>query len=133
MKAFVTVVRLKSFTKAAAQLSISPSGLSRAIANLETHTRTRLLNRTTRHVSLAEGARDYFTTCSDLLDRLRDSEQRLLEDRDTPTGVIRVLSHPVRYRGGTTANHREISPEHAGFEHRVEHSRRPRAARARRA
>lgn len=100
MKAFVTVVRLESFTKAATQLSISPSGLSRAIANLETHTRTRLLNRTTRHVSLAEGARDYFTTCSDLLDRLRDSEQRLLEDRDTPTGVIRVLAHPFAIEAG---------------------------------
>jgi len=100
MKAFVTVVRLESFTKAATQLSISPSGLSRAIANLETHTRTRLLNRTTRHVSLAEGARDYFTTCSDLLDRLLDSEQRLLEDRDTPTGVIRVLAHPFAIEAG---------------------------------
>jgi len=102
IKAFVTVVRLESFTKASTQLSMAPSVLSRAIANLETHTRTKLLNRSTRHVSLAEGARDYLTTCSDLLDRLRDSEQRLLADRDTQTGVIRVLAHPFAIETGLT-------------------------------
>jgi DNA-binding transcriptional LysR family regulator len=100
IKAFVTIARLESFTKAATQLGMLPSALSGAIANLETHTRTKLLNRSTRHVSLAEGARDYFTTCSDLLDRLRDSEQRLLEDRDTQTGVIRVLAHPFAIEAG---------------------------------
>ena len=102
IKAFVTIVRLESFTKAATQLGMSRSVLSRAIVNLETHTRTKLLNRSTRHVSLAEGARDYFATCSHLLDRLRDSEQRLLADRDTQTGVIRVLAHPFAIEAGLT-------------------------------
>jgi hypothetical protein len=67
IRAFVTIAKTGSFTNAADVLGVSRGYLSRAISDLEAHTRTRLLNRTTRRVTLAEGAREYFETCSKLV------------------------------------------------------------------
>jgi len=69
MRAFVTVGRTQSFTKAAALLGVSAPQLSRAIADLEEHTHSLLFHRTTRRVSLADGARDYFETCTQILEQ----------------------------------------------------------------
>jgi DNA-binding transcriptional LysR family regulator len=100
MKAFVEVARFESFTKAADHLDTSTSALSRAIRHLEDHTRTRLLNRSTRHVSLAEEGREYFALCSDVLERLREGEQRLLNDRNEAKGLVRVIAHPFALEVG---------------------------------
>ena len=100
MKAFVTVVRFGSFTKAAAHLNTSTGVLSRAVSSLEAHTQTRLVNRSTRLVSLAEDGREYFALCSELLERLRDGEQRLVSNRNEPKGVLRVIAHPFALEAG---------------------------------
>ncbi|WP_028203983.1 LysR family transcriptional regulator [Paraburkholderia nodosa] len=100
IKAFVTVVRLESFTRAARQLNVSLAALSRAVSNLESHTQTRLVNRTSRFVSLAPGAREYFDICVEVLDRLFEGEQRLLVDRDEPRGVLRIAAHPIAIEAG---------------------------------
>lgn len=100
MKAFVTVVRLQSFTKAARQLNTSLASLSRAVSSLESHTRTHLVNRSSRFVSLAPGAREYFDICVEVLDRLHEGEQRLLEDRAQARGVLRIAAHPVAIEAG---------------------------------
>jgi DNA-binding transcriptional LysR family regulator len=100
IKAFVTVVRLESFTKAARQLNMSSASLSRAVSSLESRTQTRLVNRSTRFVSLAPGAREYFDVCVDVLDRLHEGEQRLLEDRTRPRGELRIAAHPLAIEAG---------------------------------
>jgi DNA-binding transcriptional LysR family regulator len=100
IKSFVTVVRFTSFRKAASHLKMSPAALTRAIKNLETHTRTRLLQRTTRHVRLADSARDYYATCCELLDRLIESEQRLADDQNRAAGEIRIVAHPLAVESG---------------------------------
>ncbi len=100
MKVFVAVVRFESFTKAADHLNVSPSALSRALRHLEARTQTRLVNRSTRHVSLAEDGREYFALCSDLLERLRDGEQRLLVNQKEPKGLVRVIAHPFALEAG---------------------------------
>lgn len=100
IRAFVTVVRLGSFTKAARQLSVSLASLSRAVSNLESHTQTRLVSRSSRFVSLAPGAREYFNTCVDVLDRLYEGEQRLLDDRAASRGVLRIAAHPIAIEVG---------------------------------
>jgi DNA-binding transcriptional LysR family regulator len=100
IKSFVTVVRFTSFRKAASHLKMSPAALTRAIKNLETHTRTRLLHRTTRHVRLADSARDYYATCCELLDRLMESEQRLADDQNRAAGEIRIVAHPLAVESG---------------------------------
>lgn len=56
MRAFVCVAETGSFTAASQQLNTTTAYVSRAVANLETHLRTRLLNRTTRRIALTEAA-----------------------------------------------------------------------------
>jgi len=100
IRAFVVVVRFGTFTRAAWHLKMSMPALSRAVGNLEAHTQTRLLHRSTRHVLLADSARDYYTCCCKLLDCLHESELRLAKDRETPRGVIRVAVHPMAMESG---------------------------------
>ena len=54
LAAFAAVARARSFTRAAAKLGLSPSALSHAIAGLEKRLGVRLINRTTRSVSLSQ-------------------------------------------------------------------------------
>ncbi|MDU6442984.1 MAG: LysR family transcriptional regulator, partial [Pantoea sp.] len=74
LRAFHLVAREKNFTRAAAQLGMSRSGLSHAITALEARLGVRLLTRTTRSVSLTEaGARLY----NMLLPMLRELDSEL--------------------------------------------------------
>ncbi|RFU49125.1 LysR family transcriptional regulator [Paraburkholderia sp. DHOC27] len=100
MRAFVTVARTQSFTKAAEILNVSRGALSRAISDLEAHTRARLLNRTTRHVSLVEAARDYYNACARIIDELEQAERRLTDDKMSECGYVRVVVHPLAVVAG---------------------------------
>jgi len=100
MRAFVTVAKAQSFTKAADILNMSRAALSRAITDLETHTSSRLLNRTTRRVALAETARDYFEACSRIIDELEQAERRLIGDKTSECGYVRVVAHPLAVAAG---------------------------------
>jgi len=59
---FVAVVEAGTFVGASDALGMSPPGVSRAIARLETRLKIRLFNRTTRSVSLTEAGRRFFAT-----------------------------------------------------------------------
>jgi len=100
MRAFVTVGRTQSFTKAAELLGVSTPQLSRAIADLEEHTHSLLFHRTTRRVSLADGARDYFETCTQILEQLEEAEQRLADDKNSVAGQLKVVAHPLAVVAG---------------------------------
>jgi DNA-binding transcriptional LysR family regulator len=100
IRAFVAVVRLESFTKAARQMDLSLASLSRAVSNLESHTQTRLVNRSSRYVSLAPGAREYFDICVEVLERLHEGEQRLMNERVEPRGMLRIAAHPIAIEAG---------------------------------
>ena len=100
MRAFVTVARTQSFTKAADLLGVSKPQLSRAISDLEEHTHSLLFHRTTRHVSLAEGARDYFETCTRILEQLEEAEHRLADDKNFVAGPLKVVAHPLAVVAG---------------------------------
>jgi DNA-binding transcriptional LysR family regulator len=100
IRAFVTVAKTQSFTKAADILNVSRAALSRAISDLESHTRSRLLNRTTRRVSLVESARDYFNSCSRIIDELEQAERRLTDDKISECGYVRVAVHPLAVAAG---------------------------------
>lgn len=100
IRAFVAVIKFQSFTTAAKHLGMSPATLSRAITSLESHTSTRLVNRSTRHVSLADDARAYFASCAEILERLDREELRLAEQRNTQKGVLRLAAHPFAVETG---------------------------------
>ncbi|MCJ1959282.1 LysR family transcriptional regulator [Novosphingobium mangrovi (ex Hu et al. 2023)] len=90
--AFVTIARLRSFTRAAAQLGVTPSALSHRMKALEARLGIRLLNRTTRSVSPTEAGERLLGSVGAKLDGIEADIARLAELRDRPAGNIRVNS-----------------------------------------
>src|SRR5690348_13422649 len=86
---FVKVAERKSFVRAADELGITQSGVSNAIKRLEEQTGTRLLARTTRHVSLTEDGA-FFERCRQALAEIDEAELMLREARLAPSGNLRV-------------------------------------------
>src|SRR3954465_14414550 len=92
MQVFPLVVETGSFAKAAERLALSTSAASRHIAELETHLQTRLLNRTTRRVSLTESGRAFYERCVQLLADLEEAEQEASRAAVVPRGTIKLTS-----------------------------------------
>ena len=96
MEAFVRVVEAGSFVAAAERLGMSTSSLSRWIADLEQHLGTRLLNRTTRRLSLTESGQSYYERCVTLLADLAEAEALAGQAAVHARGTIRVTcSHSM--------------------------------------
>lgn len=90
MRVFNRVAERGSFAQAADELDISRAAASEHVAALEKHLGARLLNRTTRRVSLtAEGA-DFLRRSRRILDELADAEETLRGSRLKPQGQLRV-------------------------------------------
>ncbi|WP_447784232.1 LysR family transcriptional regulator [Stenotrophomonas bentonitica] len=92
VRMLVQVAEARSFTAAAGQLGISQSGLSRAIGRLESELGVRLLQRTTRAVSLTPDGRQFVEHCTPLLCGLEDAERRLGDRPCTPSGVLKLTA-----------------------------------------
>ncbi len=92
IQAFAQVVESGSFAKAAERLGLSTSATSRQVAELEAHLQTRLLNRTTRRVSLTEGGRAYYERVVQLLADLDEAEQEAARAAVVPRGVIKLTT-----------------------------------------
>jgi DNA-binding transcriptional LysR family regulator len=95
--AFLAVARERSFTRAAAQLGVSPSALSHTMRKLEERVGVRLLTRTTRNVSTTEAGERLLRTVGPHFDEVRREVDGLSELRDKPAGTIRITSgdHPA--------------------------------------
>jgi len=92
LMAFMVVARERSFTKAAAQLGISQSGLSHSIRGLEERLGLRLLTRTTRSVAPTPVGERILET---ITPRLLEVEQALIsltDTREKPAGTIRITA-----------------------------------------
>ncbi len=90
IEVFVRTVEFGSFTKAAQRLRLTPSGVSRILSRLEERLGARLLNRTSRSLSLtAEGA-DYFERCTRILAELEAANASVARSGHTPQGRLRV-------------------------------------------
>lgn len=90
MEVFVKVVELGHFAHAAERLDMSTSAVSRAIAELEAHLDTRLLNRTTRRISLTESGRAYHERALQLLSDVEEAEAMVSGVASEPKGTIRL-------------------------------------------
>jgi Bacterial regulatory helix-turn-helix protein, lysR family len=88
--AFWKVAEHRGFTAAAAELEVSPSALSQAIRHLEARLGVRLLNRTTRSVSLTEAGEAYLTRIGPALRDVREAGEELHALRGRPSGVLRI-------------------------------------------
>src|ERR1700739_3782135 len=95
MRVFAKVVEGNSFACAAARLGISASMVSQHVKELEERLAARLLNRTTRKVSLTETGRAYYDRCTRLLAELEESEQAVSAMPGAPGGELRVTATPA--------------------------------------
>lgn len=90
--AFMTVARERNFTRAAAQLGMSQSALSRTISGLETRMGLLLLTRTTRSVSPTEAGRRVLAAIGPRFEEIDAELEALSELRDRPTGTVRITT-----------------------------------------
>ncbi|MBV8697946.1 MAG: LysR family transcriptional regulator [Bradyrhizobium sp.] len=94
IRVFCTVAELKSFTAAAERLGVSPAMASKHVMHLEERLSARLLNRTSRHVSLTETGALYFEQARQMVDGLDEVEAAVSQTVVAPKGRLR-LSAPV--------------------------------------
>ena len=90
--AFRAVARERSFTRAAAQMGVSPSALSHTIRALEERIGVRLLTRTTRSVAPTEAGERLLATIGPRFDEIEAELAALSELRDKPAGTIRITT-----------------------------------------
>jgi len=90
LQAFLVVARERSFTRAAAQLGVTPSALSHAMKALEQRLGLRLLSRTTRSVSPTEAGERLMQAVQPHFEQIETELAALSDFRDRPAGTIRV-------------------------------------------
>jgi DNA-binding transcriptional LysR family regulator len=88
--AFAKVVETGGFARAAERLDVSVSAVSRHVAELEAHLDARLLNRTTRRLSLTESGRVFYERCVQLLADLEEAEESATLQAVKPRGTLRL-------------------------------------------
>ncbi len=81
-----------AFTGAAQTLQTTTAHVSRAVAHLETHLRTRLLHRTTRRIALTEAGQRYLARCEQILAYVEEAEAEAGHAQARPEGRLRVHS-----------------------------------------
>ncbi|WP_432723839.1 LysR family transcriptional regulator [Jeongeupia wiesaeckerbachi] len=96
MQTFVAIVEHGSLTRAARALASSLPVVVRTLAALEETLGVRLLNRTTRRLSLTDEGRAYLDSCRHILGAVDEAEQRLSDRHDEPSGRL-VITASVLY------------------------------------
>ncbi|SPB15848.1 transcriptional regulator [Caballeronia novacaledonica] len=90
MKVFARVVEAGSFSKAADALRLPPASVSRTLQALEAHLGARLINRTTRSISITEDGEAYYDRCVRVLGEVDDMEASLSHSKLSPKGNVKV-------------------------------------------
>ena len=106
--AFARVVEAGSFARAAERMGVSVSSVSRQVAELEAHLDVRLLNRTTRRLSLTESGQAFFDRCVQLLADLEEAEVAVTSASIVPRGTLRLTC-------SATFGSRHLAPAIAAF------------------
>jgi DNA-binding transcriptional LysR family regulator len=114
MRVFVRVVEAGSFTAAAQSLDATTGAMSRAVSELETHLRTRLLNRSTRRLALTTAGERYLERCRQILADVGTAEEEASCAHERPAGVLRMHSFASigqHYVLPAISRYRELYPE----------------------
>ncbi|VAW96199.1 Transcriptional regulator, LysR family [hydrothermal vent metagenome] len=96
MHIFVEVVNGEGFTAAAEKIGLSRAQISKSVMQLEAHLGTRLLNRTTRRISLTEIGRIYYDRCKIILNDIEEIEGLAREQTSRPHGRL-TISAPTSF------------------------------------
>lgn len=92
LRVFREIVECKSFVAAADRLNLSTAMTSKHVSRLEQDLGVRLLNRTTRHLSLTEAGQIYYDQCCEALDILENASQAIGQTVSEPRGTLRVTA-----------------------------------------
>jgi DNA-binding transcriptional LysR family regulator len=95
LTAFVTIADKLSFRVAAARLGVTPSALSHSMRQLEERVGVRLLNRTTRSVSLTDAGLRLLERLRPAFDQVAGALEDLNQERQRPFGRLRIHATPV--------------------------------------
>lgn len=90
MQAFVRVVEAGNFSKAAESMGLPKPTLTRLVQGLETHLRARLLNRTTRRVTVTPDGAAYYERATRVLADIEELEGSLSHAKASPRGRLRI-------------------------------------------
>ncbi len=94
MNIFTRVAKIGSFAAAADELNISRAMVSKHVARLEGQLDVRLLNRTTRKLSLTEAGRAYLERCLSILDEIEETELAVSRLQSEPRGTLKIAAPP---------------------------------------
>jgi len=92
MKVFHAVAVKGTLTKAALELGMTLSSVSKAVQQLERNLKTKLLYRTTRSQSLTDSGHMYLRSAKHILSELKVLEESILQTGDEPTGLLRIAA-----------------------------------------
>jgi DNA-binding transcriptional LysR family regulator len=96
MAIFARVVETKSFSAAARDLGLSKSLVSKQVTQLEKSIGARLLNRTTRNMSLTEAGTTFYGHCARIVEELQEAKLAVSQLHTEPRGILRI-SAPVAF------------------------------------
>jgi len=114
MSIFAAVVEAESFTGAARTLKYSKAAISTHIQKLEDRLNTRLLNRTTRRISMTDEGRVFYEHCRRILDEAREAIDALDNSNTEPRGVLRInspMSFGTMHLGSAVAEFMDAYPD----------------------
>jgi len=96
MVTFARVVKAGSFAGAARRLKVSTSVASKHVAKLEQRLGVRLLNRSTRKLSLTEAGTAYYEHCARIVDEVENSRRAIAQLQAAPRGLLKVTA-PITF------------------------------------
>jgi DNA-binding transcriptional LysR family regulator len=114
MRTFVTVVSEGSFSGAAEHLVMSPQLVSKYVGQLETRLNVRLLNRSTRTLSITEAGQAYYDRCRQVLADIDEMESAVGELTVKARGTLRInapMSFGVSHLSRAIAQYQRIEPD----------------------
>ncbi|MYM28239.1 LysR family transcriptional regulator [Duganella sp. CY15W] len=114
LEVFVEVVKRDGFARAAEALDTSPANVTRYISDLEAHLQTRLLNRSSRKMSLTSSGEALFERAKSILDDVAEAEAIVSSATMQPHGVLRInapLSFGVLHLAPLWARFMRLYPE----------------------
>lgn len=92
MRVFAQVVEAKSFSAAAEKLGMSKSLTSRHVSALERSLAVKLLNRSTRKLSLTDAGAVFYEHCARMVEEAELAAERLSRTQSEPAGLVRVTA-----------------------------------------
>src|SRR5258705_7310476 len=94
METLLAAIETGSLSAASRKLGMPLATVSRKVSELETHLRTRLVNRTNRRLTLTDAGRSYVAACKRILEDIGEAERAAAGEYSTPRGGL-IITAPI--------------------------------------